>query len=187
MPFVANSKSLDQTFVHINSLKSLENLHKNSYRDLVGFASLFVSNRHIAEELVQDVFTESVARSLSNDKLVFSNPEAFIKQAIVNKSRSFHRRNFLKVVKEEKATRDFVASTTTSDFSSERHEQIDHAIERLPSAQRECIILRFYEDMKVSEIATTLNIAEGTVKSHLNRAAKSIKETLGQPKAKDAK
>jgi RNA polymerase sigma factor (sigma-70 family) len=55
------------------------------------------------------------------------------------------------------------------------------AINRLPRRQREVIVLRFYEDLPVSEIATVLKVSPGSVSSALNRALaalSSIEETV---------
>jgi len=47
---------------------------------------------------------------------------------------------------------------------------LERAIGRLPSEQREVLLLREVEDMSYAEIAATLGIGEGTVKSRLARA-----------------
>ncbi len=49
-------------------------------------------------------------------------------------------------------------------------ELLERTLQELPSEQREILLLREMEDMSYSEIAATLGIAEGTVKSRLARA-----------------
>ena len=44
----------------------------------------------------------------------------------------------------------------------------------LPRRQRECVVLRFYDDLTVPEIAQVLDVAEGSVKSHLHRALSTL-------------
>jgi RNA polymerase sigma-70 factor (ECF subfamily) len=44
----------------------------------------------------------------------------------------------------------------------------------LPRRQRECVVLRFYSDLTVPEIARALGVAEGSVKSHLHRAMATL-------------
>ena len=53
------------------------------------------------------------------------------------------------------------------------------AVRALPEDQRLAVLLYYYEDMPVAEIARTLGIAQGTVKSRLSRARKQLKEVLG--------
>ena len=48
----------------------------------------------------------------------------------------------------------------------------------LPERQREVLILRYYEDMSEAEIAETLGIPRGTVKSRLHTATKALRERL---------
>ena len=40
------------------------------------------------------------------------------------------------------------------------------------------ILLRYYHDLSVKEIAIIMNVPEGTIKSHLNRAKKELKPIL---------
>ena len=48
----------------------------------------------------------------------------------------------------------------------------------LPERQREVLILRYYEDMSEAEIAETLEIPRGTVKSRLHTAVKALRAKL---------
>ncbi len=60
--------------------------------------------------------------------------------------------------------------------NDETQRMIEELIDALPSAQRECVLLYYYEEMSVKEIAAALNTSEGTIKSRLNYARKTIKE-----------
>lgn len=55
---------------------------------------------------------------------------------------------------------------------------IASGLDELPASQRQILVLRFYDDMAVRDIAETLEIAEGTVKSRLHHAVKAIRERL---------
>ena len=52
------------------------------------------------------------------------------------------------------------------------------AVLRLPEDHRVVVTLFYYEDMTVEQIAQTLDVAQGTVKSRLSRARKNLKELL---------
>ena len=60
--------------------------------------------------------------------------------------------------------------------NAETRRMIVELIDRLPDEQRMCVMLYYYDEMKTREIAETLGVSEGTVKSRLNYARKSIKE-----------
>lgn len=49
---------------------------------------------------------------------------------------------------------------------------------RLPEEQRQLLVLRFYVDLSVSEIAQILGLPDGTVKSRLHRAVAAMRITL---------
>lgn len=51
-------------------------------------------------------------------------------------------------------------------------ECVRRVVESLPEEQRMCVILRYYDEMSLQEIADTLEISLGTVKSRLSRANK---------------
>jgi RNA polymerase sigma-70 factor (ECF subfamily) len=61
----------------------------------------------------------------------------------------------------------------------ERVEAVWEAAGRLPEKQRTVFLLRFVEDMELLEIAAATGMKEGTVKTHLFRALKAVRERLG--------
>ena len=69
-----------------------------------------------------------------------------------------------------------------------RHEENDtvwNAIQTLGEKHRVPVILRYYEDLPVSEIAQMLDISEGTVHSRLNTARERLRKTLGNLKVEN--
>ena len=61
------------------------------------------------------------------------------------------------------------------------HERVWQAVLGLPRRQRSVMVLRFYEDMSEAQIAETLGMATGTVKSHSHAAIRRLNEVLGEP------
>ncbi len=60
----------------------------------------------------------------------------------------------------------------------ETGEQLRSALERLPQRQRAVVVLRHYQDLSLQEIAETLDISLGTVKSSLHRALQRLRVGL---------
>ncbi len=60
--------------------------------------------------------------------------------------------------------------------NAETQRMILEIIDALPDEQRMCVMLYYFDEMKTREIADALDVSEGTVKSCLNYARKSIKE-----------
>lgn len=61
---------------------------------------------------------------------------------------------------------------------NELHHQIDHFLEQLEPAYQQMSFLRFYEGMKIKEIAKLMNVPAGTVKSRIHLIKKNLKKVL---------
>jgi RNA polymerase sigma-70 factor (ECF subfamily) len=61
---------------------------------------------------------------------------------------------------------------------NEDHQNLRRALEMLPSEVREIVVLRYYSDLTVPEIATVMGKPEGTIKSRLSRALLRLNEIL---------
>ena len=85
----------------------------------------------------------------------------------------------------KRRTRDEPAGETTSCITPERlalraelGQAVANAVAELPDGQREVLILSHYEQLPLAEIADVLEIEVTAVKSRLQRARASLKETL---------
>lgn len=61
------------------------------------------------------------------------------------------------------------------------HERVWQAVLSLPPRQRAVTVLRYYEDLTEAQIAETLGMAPGTVKSHSHAATRRLAGLLGEP------
>ena len=66
------------------------------------------------------------------------------------------------------------------DSALAEHRQVLAAIRRLPARQREVLVLRFYLDLDEEEIAASMRISRGTVKSTTSRALAALGRILGE-------
>lgn len=55
---------------------------------------------------------------------------------------------------------------------------VARGLDRLPDAQRQVVVLRFYADLPVRSIAEQLGVPEGTVKSRLHSAVRTLRARL---------
>jgi RNA polymerase sigma-70 factor (ECF subfamily) len=64
------------------------------------------------------------------------------------------------------------------DQAPDRYLDLEHAMAELPVIYREVIVLRFFEEWKIEEIATILELPVSTVKSRLYHALKLLRINL---------
>ena len=56
--------------------------------------------------------------------------------------------------------------------------QIEEEIQKLPARQREAFLLRYWEELDVSETAAAMGCSEGSVKTHCSRAVQALSKAL---------
>lgn len=71
--------------------------------------------------------------------------------------------------------------------SAESRQMIMELIDNLPEAQRLCVLMYYYDEMGVKDIAAALDTSEGIIKSRLNYARKAIKEGVDRYAAQGVK
>ncbi|TDD14551.1 SigE family RNA polymerase sigma factor [Nonomuraea diastatica] len=126
-----------------------------------------------AEDLLQNALTKTY---LAWDRIEDRGAlDGYVRRAMVNINISQWRRRKL----EEYPSADLPETTTSEAVGGgEAHEQLEQALEELPERMRAAIVLRYYEDMTEPEIARTLGISVGTVKSTVSRAMAKLRSAL---------
>lgn len=153
-------------------------LYTAHYRSLVRLSALLVHDAGTAEEIVQDAFVAMHgrwARLREPDKAL-----AYLRQAVVNRSRSALRHR--KVVERHSAGQELLDSPSAEHtvMVGLRHDAVIAALRRLPTRQRETLVLRYYADLSEAEIAETMGISRGAVKSHASRGLAALRPILEQ-------
>jgi RNA polymerase sigma-70 factor (ECF subfamily) len=59
-------------------------------------------------------------------------------------------------------------------------EDLRRAIRTLPASQREAVIMHFYLDLTIHDVASSLGLSQAGVKSRINRALRQLRESLGR-------
>lgn len=154
---------------------AVEELYAAHYRRLVRLAMLLVRDQGTAEEVVQDSFVAMHGRWRR-----LKEPEkalAYLRQTVVNRSRSVLRHRGVQA-RHTPAPQPHHPGADTDTLHSERRSQVLDALRELPQRQREVLALRFYLDLSEAEIAATLNISRGAVKSHASRGIAALRHLL---------
>jgi RNA polymerase sigma-70 factor (sigma-E family) len=150
-------------------------LYSTHYRALVRLAALLVRDVSTAEEVVQDSFIAMHAswrRLRDTDKAL-----SYLRQAVVNKSRSVLRHRIVVDRNVPKHQPD-VPSAEQGAISLLERSAVTAALRKLPARQREALVLRYYADLSEAEIASTMGISRGAVKSHTARGISSLRSVL---------
>ena len=155
--------------------RAVTELYELHYRSLVRLAALLVRDIGTAEEVVQDSFVAMHGgwRRLRDSEKALS----YLRQSVVNRSRSVLRHRVVVDRNAPKPPPDMPSAEHGAIALLERSAVIA-ALSTLPSRQREALVLRFYGDMSEAQIAETMQISKGAVKSHTARAMATLRTVL---------
>ncbi|MFJ8236073.1 sigma-70 family RNA polymerase sigma factor [Ureibacillus sp. NPDC094379] len=142
---------------------------------LLQLAYFYTKDRYSAEDIVQEVFLKFLEANYEERGTV----RAYLSRMTINKSKDYLKSwAYKKVQLKEKWS--FEKSKKKKDsllVEDERH-LIGQAILNLALEYREPIILYYFEEMSVAEVAAVLVIPENTVKTRMKRAREKLKPLL---------
>lgn len=131
---------------------------------LVRYAAVVSGRPDDAADLVQDALVKTFGRLRNGFSI--ASAEAYVRRAILNTALDAGRRTtrwrriaHLTAVPELDESRD-------ADTSSRLDLQAE--LDRLSPRERACLVLRYYDDLKVDDIAVVLGISSGAVKRYLS-------------------
>jgi len=142
-------------------------VYQERYAAMVRVAVLLLGDRAQAEEVVQDAFIAAYQRWTHVE-----SPSAYVRQCVVNKSRDvLRRRRLTEAVLRRAHPTDGLGADGVP-------EHIEDLLGALTPRQRTAVVLRYYEDLGLSEIARLMHTRPGTVGSLLNRALARLREDV---------
>ena len=138
---------------------------------LLRFGHALTGNPHDASDLVQDALERVGARwsSIDHDR---GSADAYVRRSMLNARTSRWRRRRRETLVAE------IPDSTVQARDRLDDEPLWIALQTLPPRQRAVIVLRYYEDLSEAEIAGTLGISAGTVKSQASRAMATLRQHL---------
>lgn len=145
--------------------RGMEDLFRARWSPSVRLATALTSDRAVAEELVQEAFLE-VSRRWGD----LDNAEAYLRATVVNRCRSHHRRAGI--------ARRRAVPPRPSHVDAPELDELWHVLAGLPERRRAALVLRYYEDLPVTEIARLLDCKPATVSSLLHRGLTDLRKVL---------
>ena len=137
-----------------------------------------LGDRGAAEEVAQDVFLE-LHRSLGNITSA-EHLTAWLRRVTVYRSTDALRRRPRVFHGAAEFNESTMGACGAAEIGSGLPSCVEALLLSLPAVQRAAILLRYQEDLAPDEIAETLGMPVNTVKSHLQRALKLLREKAGR-------
>lgn len=146
-------------------------LYAACYGRLVQVLTLVAGSRAEAEDVVQEAFVRLVPRWSKIS--TYDDPEAWVRSVAFKILSNRFRRSRNAVA----ASRRVSLAVQTSEVSGDSVD-VGRALAALPLEQREVVVLHHLLDLPVAEIAASLGVPVGTVKSRLSRARDALAPLL---------
>jgi RNA polymerase sigma-70 factor (ECF subfamily) len=159
--------------------EAFDAFYRREMPPLVAFARS-LSGSAAADDIAQDAMLAAYRHWDSVGRM--DVPAAWVRRVCANRSVSAVRRRAVEV----RGLRRLVLQREPAERLAEEHEAFWAAVRRLPRRQAQVVALQYVYDLGVAEIALTLGLAEGTVKSHLFRGRAALAATFDRTAEEDA-
>jgi RNA polymerase sigma factor (sigma-70 family) len=157
----------------------LESWYRTYRVELVQLAAYAVGDVDRGQEVVQDVFARLYRKppTLRNA----DDQRRYLRSAVLNRcrsgvSRSMVGRRATDRLRDERPPS--VRSTEDAGVGAATRAEVLAAVRRLPRRQRDVVLLRYWLDLSEAEIAATLGVSAGTVKTSAHRAVAALAPLL---------
>ena len=147
-------------------LDAFHELYKTSFLPLQHYAMRYLYDWKQAEDLVQDAFLSLWDHLERYDE----------KQPVFYYMLGIIRNNCLNYLRDLEAM--LFSGIEDPEIDEDIHERLKTILDTLPEKQKEVVLLHIVEKKKIKEIATQMDIAETTVKTHFKRAMAILRNNL---------
>ncbi len=149
--------------------KFIQAVKRNSQRLFV-IAFSYLKNKHDAEDALQNAFLK-----LWKSKIEFNDDlgvDKWLTRVLINDCKNFFNLSF----RQNKSIEEIYDVST---FDKYFNVDLYNAVMSLNKKERLCVILFYYDDLRISDISKVTGIKESTVKSLLKRSRNKLKLKLG--------
>lgn len=162
------------------SQAAMEVLVKKHYKNIFAYMYRKLGDYHLAYDMTQEVFIKMMKNI--HDYKGKGQFKHWILTIAVNHCRDYFRSSIYKKRNEEQELAPQLKDEKENvwDLLSKKIEsqKVKEAMEQLPDFQKDTIILKFYHDLKIKEIAEITESNESTVKSRLKQGIEKLKKIL---------
>ncbi|MET9887904.1 SigE family RNA polymerase sigma factor [Streptomyces sp. NPDC006430] len=169
------ASAVEATVVAGTTVDHLTETYQAHYRSLLGLAALLLDDTASCEDVVQEAFIRvHSARSRVRDR---DKTLAYLRQTVVNLSRSALRRRILGLKLLSKPMPD-MASAEEGAYDQLERDDLIKAMRGLQRRQREVLVLRYFADMTEAQVAETLGVSLGSVKAYGSRGIAALRVAM---------
>jgi RNA polymerase sigma-70 factor (sigma-E family) len=157
---------------------TISTLFRLHFWPLVRLARQLVDDQQTAEDVVQEAFL-----TLHRRWNRLRDPDralTYVRSAVLNLSRSQIRRRQVRRRLDPVIGEEALPGADVGVLSGAEADRIAAALRRLPRRQQEVLVLRYWSELDEQEIARTLNVSRGSVKTHAHRALRALQRELGE-------
>jgi len=174
----ADSQNADDAMARGTTVDHLTETYRAHYRSLLGLAALLLDDLASCEDVVQEAFirVHSARRRVSEPEKTL----AYLRQTVVNLSRSALRRRILGLKLLSKPMPD-MASAEEGAYEQLERDQLIRSMRGLQRRQREVLVLRYFADMTEAQVAQVLGISIGSVKAYGSRGIAALRVAMEAP------
>ena len=171
------------------SESAMEDLVKRHYQMVFAYIYRYSGDYHTSYDLTQETFIKMVRNV---DSLVQQESfKVWLLKIALNTCRDYFKSRSYKTGQVSGEWNEAIAEDKAHvvDLFERKTESasVKAALMELPSYQRETIILRFYQDLKIKEIASLTSVGEPTVKSRIKQALSKLKTIIEKEDEDDQK
>ena len=162
----------------VQAVRDFESFYRREYAGVATVAMVLSRNPAAAEDLAQEAFLR--AHRLWDEVGLYERPEGWVRRVVINLAMSRFRR--LRAEAKALARLGLPRSEVPELVAQDQH--FWTAVRKLPRRQAQVVALHYLEDRSVTDIASLLEVSEGSVKTHLHRARHALADKLdlaGEP------
>jgi RNA polymerase sigma factor (sigma-70 family) len=148
------------------ALDGVRDLYRLERARMVRLAYLMCGSNETACDIVHEAFIQ-----LQRNWARAADPRAYLRQIVVNLCRAHHRRRTLE-------HRHAALAAVPPPYLPPELDETWHALAALSPKRRVALVLRFYEDLSIEDVAKVMGCRVGTAKSLIHRGLASLRQEL---------